>query len=211
MRKWIAPIVILATVAFSAAVYTRLPAQMPVHWDLHGTVNRYGSRAEGASFFPIIMLAMWLLLRFLPNIDPRRANYAKFADTYDLLVNSLVGLLAVMHVALLGTALGWPISMERIVPVLVGLQFVILGNALPRARPNWWFGIRTPWTLSNDRVWTRTHRVGGYLLAGAGVVLILAGAVPGRVTFTLGIVAVVAAAFGSFIYSYIAWKQETSQ
>ena len=210
MRRWIAPLVILATCAFTAAVYTRLPAQLPVHWDLHGRVNRYGSRAEGASFLPCMMLGMWVLLRFLPSIDPRRANFAKFADTYDLLVNSVVALFAVMQVALLGTALGWPIAMDHVVPVLIGLQFVILGNALPRARPNWWFGIRTPWTLSNDRVWARTHRVGGYLLAGAGVVLIVAGAVPGRVAFTLGTAAVAAAALGSFIYSFIAWKQETS-
>src|SRR5256885_13287333 len=155
------------------------------------------------------MLLIWLLLRFLPRIDPRRENYAKFADTYELLINSIITLVAVMQVALLGTALGWPVSMERVVPTLVGLQFIILGNALPRARPNWWFGIRTPWTLSNDRVWARTHRVGGYLLAAAGVVLMLAAARPSAWLFALGIGAVMVASFGSLIYSYVVWKQET--
>jgi len=211
MRKWFAPLLILAALAFSAATYSRLPERLPVHWTLSGNVDRYGSRVEGALLLPGLMIVVWLLLRFLPRIDPRRANYAKFSDTYDLLVHSLVALFAVMHVALLGTALGWPISMERLVPALVGLQFLILGNALPRARPNWWFGIRTPWTMSNDRVWMRTHRVGGYLLAGAGVVLLIAAAVPSIWTFALGAAAVVLAAFGSLIYSYFAWKQETFQ
>ena len=211
MRKLVAPLVILAAVAFSIAVYGRLPERMPVHWDLHGQVNGYGSRAQGAFFLPGVMVAIWLLMRFLPRIDPRRANYAKFADTYDLLVNSLVALFAVMHVALIGAALGWPVSMERVGPALIGLQFIILGNALPRARPNWWFGIRTPWTLSNDRVWTRTHRVGGYLLAGAGVVLLVAAAIPSAWTFALGVTAAIAAGFGSLVYSYFAWKQESSQ
>jgi uncharacterized membrane protein len=211
MRKWLAPFLIIATVAFSVAVYARLPNEMPVHWDLHGDVNGYGRRVEGAFLLPAIMIAVWLAMRGLPRIDPRRANYAKFADTYDLLVNSVVALLAVMQLALLGSALGWPVSMSRVVPALVGLQFVILGNALPRARPNWWFGIRTPWTLSNDRVWTRTHRVGGYMLAAAGVVLMLAGALPSAWSFALGIGAVMAASFGSLIYSYFAWKQESSQ
>ena len=73
------------------------------------------------------------------------------------------------------------------------------------------FGIRTPWTLSNDRVWMRTHRVGGYLLAAAGIVLLVAAAGPGAWTVTLGMTAVGAAVFGSFIYSYFAWKQETSK
>ena len=211
MRKWLAPIIILVTIAFTVSVYSRLPDRMPVHWGLRGDVNRYGSRAEGASFLPIMMLGLWLLLRFLPRIDPRRANYAKFADTYDLLVNSLIALFAVMQVALLGTALGWPILMERLVPAVVGVQFVILGNALPRARSNWWFGIRTPWTLSNDRVWMRTHRVAGYLFAAAGIVFLAAAALPSTWTFALGVTAVGAAAFGSFIYSYFAWKQETSK
>jgi uncharacterized membrane protein len=211
MRKWLAPSIILLTIAFTVSVYSGLPDRMPVHWGVRGNVNRYGSRAEAAFLMPIVMIGLWLLLRFLPRVDSRRANYAKFGDTYDLLVNSLIGLFAVMHVALLGTALGWPISMERLVPALVGLQFLILGNALPRARPNWWFGIRTPWTLTNDRVWMRTHRVGGYLLAAAGIVLLVAAAVPGAWTVTLGITAVGAAAFGSFIYSYFAWKQETSK
>ena len=211
MRKLVAPLLILGAIAFSIAVWSRLPERMPVHWDLHGEVNGYGSRAQGAVFFPGLMLLIWVLMLALPRIDPRRANYAKFADTYDLLVNSFVALFAVMHVALLGAAIGWPISMERVVPALVGLQFIILGNALPRARSNWWFGIRTPWTLSNERVWARTHRVGGYLLASAGVVLLAGAARPGAWTFALGITAVIAAGFGSLVYSYFAWKQESSQ
>lgn len=211
MRKLLSPVLIIAAIAFSVAVWSRLPERMPVHWDLHGRVNGYGSRAHGAFLMPGIMLALWLLMRFLPRIDPRRANYAKFTDTYDLIVNSLVTLFGVMHVALVGAALGWPISMERVAPALIGLQFIVLGNALPRARSNWWFGIRTPWTLSNDRVWARTQRVGGYLLTGAGVVLLIAAVFPGALTFALGVGAAIAAGFGSLVYSYFAWKQESSQ
>jgi len=211
MRKWLAPLGVLAAFVVSAIAYRRLPERVPVHWDVHGNVNGYGSRFAGAFGMPLLMLGLWLLLRLLPRIDPRRANYAKFADTYDLFVDSLVGLLLVMQLALLANTLGWPVSMERVAPVLIGLQFIILGNALPRARPNWWFGIRTPWTLSNDRVWTQTHRVGGYLLAAAGAILLIAALVPGPIAFAFGIGAVLAATFGSVVYSYFAWKQETSK
>jgi len=212
MRKWLAPLGVLAAFVVSAIAYRRLPERVPVHWDVHGNVNGYGSRFAGAFGMPLLMLGLWLLLRLLPRIDPRRANYAKFADTYDLFVDSLVGLLLVMQLALLANTLGWPVSMERVAPVLIGLQFIILGNALPRARPNWWFGIRTPWTLSNDRVWARTHRVAGYLLAGAGAVLLLIGAfAPTSLAFALGVGAVVAASVGSLVYSYFAWRQETSK
>ncbi|HEY2852962.1 MAG TPA: SdpI family protein [Gemmatimonadaceae bacterium] len=211
MRKWLAPLGVLAAFVVSAIAYRGLPERVPIHWDAHGNVNGYGSRFAGAFTMPLVMLGLWLLLRLLPRIDPRRANYAKFADTYDLFVDSLVGLLLVMQLALLANTLGWPVSMERVAPVLIGLQFIILGNALPRARPNWWFGIRTPWTLSNDRVWTRTHRVGGYLVAAAGAILLLAAVVPGPIALAFGIGAVLAATFGSVVYSYFAWKQETSK
>jgi uncharacterized membrane protein len=211
MRRWLAPVLIVLTLAFSLFAFAKLPPRVPVHWNAGGTVDRYGSRLQGAFLLPAVMLGLWLLLRILPRIDPRRVNYEKFADTYELLVTSVVALLAVMHLAVVAAALGWPVSTSRLAPALVGLEFLVLGNALPRARPNWWFGIRTPWTLSNDRVWMRTHRVGGYLLAGAGLVLIVAATLPPVWTIALGGVAVGAAAFGSLIYSYFAWKQEISK
>ena len=86
MRKWFAPVLIAAAVLFSMSVYRQLPERMPVHWGWHGQVDRYGSRVEGAFMLPALMLLIWLLLRFLPRIDPRRENYAKFADTYELLM-----------------------------------------------------------------------------------------------------------------------------
>jgi len=70
MRKWLAPLFIAAAIVFSASVYSRLPERMPVHWDLHGEVNRYGSRLEGAFFLPVVMFLVWLLLRFLPGSIP---------------------------------------------------------------------------------------------------------------------------------------------
>jgi uncharacterized membrane protein len=211
VRKWLAPCLIALTVVASALVYPHLPERVPVHWGLNGQVDRYGHRLEAVAVLPIVMLASWLLWRFLPRIDPRRSNYAKFADTYDLFVNSLVAVLAVMQGAMLAATLGYRVSMDRVVPGLVGILLIILGNALPRARPNWWFGIRTPWTLSNDRVWMRTHRLGGYLMAIAGLLMVGAALVQAAWALVVAFVAVLAAGFGSVVYSYFAWRQETSR
>ena len=210
MRKWLAPLLILITIVATAIVYPRLPTRVPVHWGANGQVDRYGSRFEGAWLLPLVMAGAWLLLRFLPRIDPWRANYEKFADTYELFINSLVALLLVMQGVMLATALGQRVAMYRVVPALVGVLFIILGNALPRARPNWWFGIRTPWTLSSNRVWMKTHRVGGYLMTVAGLLMLLAAAVQSAWTLIVAFAAVLVAAFGSLVYSYLAWKQDTS-
>ena len=211
MRKWIPLALVGASLALSAALYSRLPERMPVHWGLDGEVDRYGTRVEGAFLLPLIMLAVWALMRWLPTIDPRRANYAKFAGTYDLLVTVVLVLFTAMHAAILAIALGLPVSMARVAPALLGLLFVVLGNILPRARPNWWFGIRTPWTLSNDRVWMRTHRVGGYLLLAAGLCCLVAAALPSPWTFGLALGAAITASICSIVYSYLAWKQESAK
>ena len=83
---------------------------------------------------------------------------------------------------------------------------------MPRARPNWWFGIRTPWTLSNDRVWERTHRVGGYLLVAVGIVTALVALDPTKTSRSIALVLLGATtSLASVIYSYVAWRQETSR
>ncbi len=97
-----------------------------------------------------------------------------------------ITLMALIHVAVIGRALGWPMpDIGRLVPLLVGGMTLVLGNVMPRARPNWWFGIRTPWTLSSDTVWTRTHRMGGYLMTAAGIITVLSVVLPPRASFVV--------------------------
>ena len=211
MRKWYPWLVVAAAFAFSAAVFNRLPDQVPTHWNAHGEVNGMSSRAFAAWLVPGILAIMALVLPFLPTIDPRRANFEKFQGSYDLVVNTVITMVALLHVAMLGSALGWPIAMARLTPLMMGAVFLLLGNVLPRARPNWWFGIRTPWTLSNDRVWERTHRVGGYFFAGAGVLLMLAALLPPAMALPVIVVVAVTAGVVPLVYSYVAWRQETRQ
>jgi immunity protein, SdpI family len=211
MRRAYPGLVIAAMSVLSAAVYSRLPDRIPVHWSLGGAVDRYGSRLQGALLLPFVTLGVWALMRWLPRIDPRHENYAKFTATYDLAIASVVSALAVVHLAVLGTALGWAISLPRVVPASIGVMVIVLGNVLPRARPNWWFGIRTPWTLSSDQVWARTHRVGGYLLVAAGLVMLLSAPLPGTWGAITGITALCAASFAAVAYSYFAWRKEQHQ
>lgn len=211
MRKWFPAIPITGALLLSAAVYSRLPARMATHWDMNGNANGFSSRPVGAFLMPLMALAIWGFMRGLPYIDPRRANYLKFQGTYDLMIDAVVTLLAAMHVVVLGHALGWPMpDVGKTAAVAVGALTMVLGNMMPRARPNWWFGIRTPWTLSSDRVWTSTHRVGGYLMTAAGVVAMLSAFLPARASFIVLLVSVVGASLGATAYSYFAWRKEQS-
>jgi immunity protein, SdpI family len=208
MRRWYPAVLIAAAFAFSLLVYRQLPDPMVVHWNVDGRPDGYGSRAFGAFFAPVMALFLWGIMRGLPQIDPRRANYAKFQGTYDLIVDAAITLLVTVQVGVIGAALGWPLRIDRVMPLVTGILLLVLGNVMPRARSNWWFGIRTPWTLSSDTVWSRTHRVGGYLFSGAGVATVLSALLPPRWSLGVMLVAIGIAGLGSVVYSYFAWRGE---
>ena len=211
MRKWIPAAFVAASFALSAAVWERLPERVPIHWNFRGEIDRWGGRFEGALLFPMLAFVLWVVLPWLPKIDPRRASFEKFRGSYDLIITATLALLFVVHAAVIGAALGYRVPMGRLVPVGVGLLFITIGNVLPRTRPNWVMGVRTPWTLSNDRVWTRTHRMSGYLMVAAGVLIMLSALLPASWGFAVLLVAALGSALGSVLYSYIAWRQETSR
>lgn len=211
MRKWYPIILIALAILVSAISYPRLPDQVPTHWDIHGNVNDYSSKTLGLFLLPVLMFGIWALMRALPLIDPRHENYAKMRGAYELVFNATLTLLLLVHVVAIGAMLGLPVSITRVIPGLLGVLFIVIGNVLPQARPNWFFGIRTPWTLSNDRVWQRTHRIGGYLFVACGLIIVATAIFPPEIGFPILLVAALGAAFGSALFSYIAWKQETSK
>ena len=208
MRRWLPVFLLAGTVAFSLVVYSRLPERVPVHWGLSGEPDRYGGRLEGAFLVPAIMALVFALMRWLPSVDPRRANIAKFRDSYDLMVLVVMAFFAVIHVLVLGVSLGWAVDITTVVLAGVGVLFVILGNMLPRARSNFMFGIRTPWTLSSDSVWTRTHRVGGYAMVAGGLVTIAAAFVGPPLGITIAFASLMVAGLATIVYSYILWARE---
>lgn len=208
-NRWIAPLLVAAMWAFALAVHPHLPDRIPTHWNLRGQADGWGG--PGSAFlFPAIGTGMWLLMWVLPRIDPRRANWEKFGGEVRLLVNVLVLFFAWIEAIVLGVALGWNVDTGRAVMGGVGVLLAIIGNYLPRIRSNWFFGIRTPWTLSSERVWRDTHRIGGRAFVVGGVAMVLAGFVPGIAAQALAIGAVMVAALIPILYSYVAWRREAA-
>lgn len=210
LKRWYPILLAVIAAAISLAVLPRLPESMPVHWDLQGNANGWMPRAIGAFVTPALIVVMWGMFRVIPNIDPRGENYAKFASAYDLTVASALTLLFATHLIVIATALGYELPIRRIVPVFVGLAFLIVGNVMPRARSNFMFGIRTPWTLSSERVWASTHRLAGYAMTAAGLGMVIAGLVfPAAITAEVMLVVLGAALVCPAAYSYFIWRRET--
>jgi uncharacterized membrane protein len=154
------------------------------------------------------MLLIWGFCYWLPAIDPRRANYTKFRGAYDLVVAAILGLMLIVHSAVLAVGLGVNVPLPVVISLAVGTMLMIVGNVLPRARPNWFFGIRTPWTLSSDRVWERTHRLGGRAMVVAGLIIAISGFTPPPWPGILIAVAAVGAAVIPIVYSYVVWRED---
>jgi uncharacterized membrane protein len=208
MHNVVPGLIVAAVLIFTAIVYPQLPETMATHWGVDGRPNDFSSRAVGAWLMPGIMFLVWLLMRFLPRIDPRRENYRKFAGTYTTIITMVLAFMGLLHVVVLGYALGWPVNVPRLVPLVVGLMFVLLGNLLPRARPNWFVGIRTPWTLSSDRVWERTHRLGGVMFVLSGLVMIASALGPPSMMMPAIVIAIVAGGLTPVLYSLVLWLRE---
>jgi uncharacterized membrane protein len=209
IARWYPLAAAIVALAASAVVYTRLPERAPTHWNAVGQVDRYGSPLALTLTMPMVMFAIALLAPLLRKIDPRRSNYEKFLPTYYFTFGVAQTLALIIQVMLLATALGYHLPVERMLTAGIAFLFLALGNVMPRVRSNWWIGIRTPWTLSSDRVWMRTHRVAGYLWTGAGLLMLAALIIP-RPTTVIVAMSVIggAAVLSSIAYSYVAWRQE---
>lgn len=209
MRKSLVGVLALAgSLLFALAEYSRLPSRIPTHWDLHSHVNGYGPRGT-VLLIPAVAIVLFPLLGYvLPRIDPHHANYNKHEGSYWVVWNAVMVFVALVGVFVVGASLGWRTNVGLGVPLLVGLLFLVLGNVLGRFRPNWFVGIRTPWTLSSDEVWRKTHRIGSRTFVAAGLLLVAAAFLPYEWTKAASIAAAVAIGAGvPTAYSYFEWRK----
>ncbi|MGQ0562267.1 MAG: SdpI family protein [Gemmatimonadota bacterium] len=207
-KRWLGIIFVAAATLFSLAVYGQLPDPVATHFAADGTPDGWSSRALAAFGIPLLALVMIGLFHVLPRILPRRAHFQQFEDTYWAFASLIIAFLCALHVVVIGMALGWPIDMPAAVLLGVGSLFVILGTLMPRVKSNWLLGIRTPWTMENERVWHETHRLAGRTMPVGGLVTIAAAFLPPRLQPWVAMGALAFGAFVPVVYSYIVWRRE---
>lgn len=186
-------------------------ARIPIHWNIQGRVDGYAGR-PALFLFPALVAGLSLLLFVAPKFEPRRGHLLRSAGAYVWCWLVIVGFLAGVQVLIVATALGHTIAMDRWAIGGAGIVLLITGNFFGKVRSNFIFGVRTPWTLSSDLSWNRTHRLAGWLFALGGVALLWS-AVGGLrgvplMIILFGWVAVTLAA--TTAYSYIVWRNDRS-
>jgi len=201
-------ILILLAIISSFYFYANFPEQVPIHWNFAGEPDNWSSRAVAAFLFPGIILGMYLLFLFLPLIDPKKERYQQFKKVYHIFKGFIIFFMIAIYFITGFNALGYDISVGLWIPLLVGILFIIIGNYMGKIKPNWFMGIRTPWTMSSEEVWNKTHRVGGKIFMIGGLAMMIMNFIPVNLRLPLFIVTVLTMVLGTVGYSYILYAKE---
>lgn len=183
-----------------------LPDKVPVHWNFNGEVDRYGSKTEQL-FLGALPLILFLFLQYLPRLDPKKASFQRHSKAYSIINFLVIIFLAAMNMIVLGSALGFNVKISLLVPPLLGILFIGIGNYMSQIRPNYFIGFRTPWTLSSEYVWKKTHRFGGFVFILIGVISIAMTFFGGKLIFyflpfmALGL-------FAIYVYSFLVYRKQ---
>ena len=191
-------------------LWNQLPEQMASHWNANDQVDGYMSKFWGAFLMPLVTLGMFSLFFIIPNIDPLKANIAQFRETFNLFIAFMVGFMVFVHALTLRWNLGYTdFGIGQSMLPAMGLLFIFIGFMLRKAKRNFFIGIRTPWTLSSDTVWDKTHQLGAVLFMASGVLAFIGGFFGGMTAFWMLFVPLIGSTIFLLVYSYVLYQRET--
>lgn len=197
--------IVLVSFAVSVYFYSQMPERIASHWNVHGQVDGYLSKSRGLFLMPCILIGLTLLFAAVPRLDPHIEKFRKYYDGFIILF--FVFMLSVHLQVILWNA-GIRINPNMILPVGLGILFFYTGILCENTTRNRFIGIRTPWTLSSEKVWEKTHKVGGKLFRVAGVIALF-GIFFSKYALFFILVPVIFTAVYAVIYSYREYQKET--
>ena len=196
----------LVAVGVSAVAYPSLPHRVPTHWDVNGNATAYSSPIVAAIVTPAIIGMLWAFMLVLPAISPRGFRLEQSAGVFYTAMLAVIAFSLAMHVMLIRAALTDGRASIALLFAALGALLAVIGALLRKVKRNFWFGVRTPWTLASDEVWSRTNKLAGHLFVIGGSLIIIASFVPAlRLISLMAILAAIAIA--SIVYSYVMYRR----
>ena len=212
-REWLQILILAAPFCVAALLWNKLPDRMPNHWGINGQVDGYASKPVATLLMPCINLAFAALITILPRIDPKFARYdeetqASLRRTFGVMRLATTLFLSLVALVVMITPFYPAIQVVTVISG-TGLLLMVFGNLMTKLRPNWFFGIRTRWTLESRDVWIKTHRLGGRLMMAGGVCILIFGLLLPVKLFILCVVLPAAAVMSivPIVYSYLVWNR----
>jgi uncharacterized membrane protein len=214
-RSWRIELVQLLPIAamflVAALCWSHASDRIPVHWNWRGEVDRYGGKFEGLLLLPLVSVALYLLLLVLPLFDPGKANYRTFAGAYNLIRLTITLFLSAIYAVGVLVSLGYHVDMNTVIGLALGVLFIVLGNVMGKIRPNWFVGVRTPWTLSSKLSWTKTHRLAGWLFIVMGLLAVAWAILQNAWMLGVMITVDIACGISLVVYSYLIYRKDPAR
>ncbi|OUO35956.1 SdpI family protein [Olsenella sp. An290] len=207
-------VVVVHLAAYALLAYPAMPETVPTHWGADGAVDGWGDKA-GTLVMAAMPLVVALVMLAVPRLDPKGRNFERFRGVY-------LGMSAAITLFMVAVSWMTPLTASGLVPeggslvstailFALGALMIALGNYLPRVKPNYTFGIRTPWTLASEDNWRHTHRFAGPVFVVAGAAMLVAAllsSVAPEASFWVGMAAVLVATLVVGVYSFLVWRRE---
>jgi len=206
-KKEILPIIlILAIFAIGLYFWPQLPERVPSHWNIYGQIDGWSSKNLAVFFFPALIAGLYLLLSFLPLMDPLKANIELFSHLYFWFKVVFVLFMASLYILTIYAGLGHQVDVGRYVILGIAVLFFFIGLMMPKIKKNYTIGIRLPWTLHSEAVWDRTHQFGGKLFIALAILMAIISFFPGPWAFGILIGAIILLLVVLVWYSYHEWR-----
>ena len=197
---------VILSFAVSAYYYPLMPDQMVSHWGLAGEPNGYLSKAFLLFLMPALSLVMLVVFYFIPRIDPLKKNISKFKNYYEGFIVLLIGFLLYIQLITIFWNSGMRFQIIQAIIPAFAVLFYYIGVMMEHTKRNWFIGIRTPWTISSDVVWDKTHKIGGKIFRAVGIISLL-GTILNEYAFYLMIVPIIVGMVYTVAYTYFEYKK----
>jgi len=199
----------MVSIAFIAGVslYSQMPNEMVSHWNARGEADGFMPKFWGLFLMPIVSLVLFFLFLLIPKIDPLKKNIEKFRKYFNVFITLVIFFLFYIHLLSLLFNLGYRFNMGKMITPILGVLIFYSGVLIAKAKRNWFIGIRTPWTLSNDVVWEKTHKIGAKLFKICGMIIVLSILLPSQIIWWFLIILVISINLFLVIYSYFIFKK----
>lgn len=201
-------VIVLLPFIYLAYIWNELPSKVPIHWNIKGEIDRYGDKTELIIIPFLLPLLVYLIFLVVPKIDPKN-KLNKMGGKLQTIKFLLTTFMSILALFIIYTAKNQSFTNPNYIVLIIGVLFIILGNYFKTIKPNYFIGIRTPWTLENETVWKKTHKLGGKMwFIGGVLIVILSPFLSKSLNFTIFMIITGVITIIPIAYSYLIYKNE---
>ena len=212
MKKTTIVLSIILVAFFAIGIFSYLTLdkeKIASHWDESGQVNGQMGKFAGIFLMPLISIGLFILFIMIPKIDPLKSNINKFQNHYSSFVVVLMIFMLYIYITTILFNFGYKLNITKLIMPAIALLFFYIGSIMKHLKKNWFIGIRTPWTLSNDKVWKKTHELSSKIFKLLGIIILVGVFLPAEFLIWIILIPTLSISIGLTIYSWWLYKKET--